>query len=78
MGILESLRLRKKKKAVSSAPAAKETIKESSVEEKTEPSAEPSFSDEMFIVMHCPECGKRLEGGSKVCKHCGAKLEQPH
>jgi len=75
MGILESLRLRKKKKAVPSAPAAKETIKELSVEEKTEPSTEPSFSDEMYIVMHCPECGKRLEGGSKVCKHCGAKLE---
>jgi predicted RNA-binding Zn-ribbon protein involved in translation (DUF1610 family) len=77
MGILESLGLRKKKKLAPSAPAAKETKKTSSVEEPTEPSTEPSFSDEMYIVMHCPECGKRLEGGSKVCKHCGAKLEQP-
>jgi len=75
MGILESLRLRKRKKAAPSAPAAKETTKASSVEKKTEPTTEPSFSDEMGMVMHCPECGKRLEGGSKVCKHCGAKLE---
>jgi len=75
MGILESLRLRKRKKPAPSAPVAKETIKASSVQEKTEPSTKPSFSDEMYIVMHCPECGKRLEGRSKVCKHCGAKLE---
>jgi uncharacterized OB-fold protein len=74
MGILESLGLRKSKKPATSAPAAKETQIKSAVEETTE----PSFSDEMFIVMHCPECGKRLEGGSKICKHCGAKLEQPH
>ena len=75
MGILEFLRLRKKKKHAPSAPVAKETEKTSSVEETTEVSTEPSFSDEMYIVMHCPECGKRLEGGSKICKHCGAKLE---
>jgi DNA-directed RNA polymerase subunit RPC12/RpoP len=75
MGILESLRLRKRKKPAPSAPAAKETIKTSSVEETTELTTEPSFSDEMGMVMHCPECGKRLDGGSKVCKHCGAKLE---
>ena len=75
MGILESLGLRKRKKPAPSTPAAKETKKTSSVEEATEVSTEPSFSDEMYIVMHCPECGKRLEGGSKVCKHCGAKLE---
>ena len=78
MGILESFGLRKRKKPVPSAPAAKETKKIPDVEETTEPTVEPSFSDEMFIVMHCPECGKRLEGGSKMCKHCGAKLEQPH
>jgi hypothetical protein len=78
MGILESLGLRKKKKPSPPPPAAKETKKTSVVEETTESTTEPSFSDEMFIVMHCPECGKRLEGGSKVCKHCGAKLDQPH
>jgi len=78
MGILESLRLRKTKKPAPPPPAAKETKKTSEIEETAELSTEPSFSDEMFIVMHCPECGKRLEGGSKVCKHCGAKLEQPH
>ncbi len=75
MGILESLGLRKKKKPVPSAPVAKETNETADIEETTKPSAEPSFSDEMYIVMHCPECGKRLEGGSKVCKHCGAKLD---
>jgi zinc-ribbon domain len=75
MGILESLRLRKRKKPAPLVPAAKETIKTSSVEETTELTTEPSFSDEMGMVMHCPECGKRLEGGSKICKHCGAKLE---
>jgi predicted RNA-binding Zn-ribbon protein involved in translation (DUF1610 family) len=75
MGILESLRLRKRNKPAPSAPVAKETKETSSIEETTEGSTEPSFSDEMYIVMHCPECGKRLEGGSKECKHCGAKLE---
>jgi hypothetical protein len=75
MGILESLGLRKRKKPAPSAPAAKETIKTSSVEEKKKPTTEPSFSDEMGMVMHCPECGKRLEKGSKTCQHCGAKLE---
>jgi zinc-ribbon domain len=75
MGILESLKLRKRKKPAPSTPAAKETKKPPIVEETEEPSGEPSFSDEMFIVMHCPECGKRLERGSKVCQHCGAKLE---
>jgi hypothetical protein len=78
MGILESLRLRKRKKPAPPSPVAKETNKTSVAEEKAELTAEPSFSDEMYIVMHCPECGKRLEGGSKICKHCGAKLEQPH
>jgi len=75
MGILESLKLRKRKKPAPPAPVVKETKKIPIVEETTEPTTEPSFSDEMYIVMHCPECGKRLEGRSKVCKHCGAKLE---
>jgi len=78
MGILESLGLRKRKKTAPSAPKAKETLKAPIVEETNEPSSEPSFSDEMGMVMHCPECGKRLDKGSKVCQHCGAKLEQPH
>jgi len=32
-----------------------------------------SLNQEMGMVMHCPECGKRLEGGT-FCKHCGAKI----
>lgn len=45
------------------------------VQRNPPPIVEPelSLNQEMGMVMHCPECGMRLEGG-KFCKHCGAKL----
>jgi len=69
MGILSFLRSRKKAKPAEPAQAGKEVAKPEGPED-----AGISFKDEMMIVMHCPECGKPLEGSSRVCRHCGAKL----
>ena len=72
MGLLSFFKSRKRAEPVKpSKPAPAK--REEEVPEGPE-DTEISFKDEMMIVMHCPECGKALEGNRKVCVHCGAKL----